>query len=571
MSLNKLFRYGELRAGIVICWSLLTVATICPSVSAQDPSIIGQWSAVQVLPIVAVHAHVLPTGKVLFYPYTDDPHLFDPATGTITSAAQAGYDTFCTGHSFLADGRLLVAGGHIANNVGEPYATIYDPFSNTWTRLPNMNAGRWYPSNTTLPNGDVLVVSGDEDTTVGVNPLPQVWQTASNSWRDLTNAQLSLYLYPAMYLAPNGKVFMSLPSDVTRYLDTSGTGLWTIVATRQFGFRDYGSSAMYDDGKVLVAGGGDPPTNTAEVIDLNAATPAWRFVGSMSNARRQFDATLLPDGKVLATGGSSGAGFDNSSAPVYAAEMWDPATEQWTTMASNTIYHGYHSNGLLLPDGRVFTTGGDNQPNAEIYSPPYLFKGARPAISSAPATVSYGQTFFVQTANAASIARVTWIRLPSVTHAFNMNQRINRLSFSQATGGLNVTAPSNPNLCPPGHYMLFILDGNGVPSVATIVQISAAPPPALAAPSNLIATAVSGTRIDLTWTDNSNNEDGFKIERSLDGITFTQIATVGGSITKYSDTGLTCATFYQYRVRAFNANGNSAYSNTVKRRTALCR
>jgi galactose oxidase-like protein/glyoxal oxidase-like protein/fibronectin type III domain protein len=571
MSLNKLIRYRELQAGIVICWCLLAVATICPSARAQDPSIVGQWSAVQALPIVAVHAHVLPTGKVLFYPYTDDPRLWDPITGTITSAAQTGYNIFCTGHTFLADGRLLLAGGHVANNVGLPYATIYDPFSNSWTRLPNMNAGRWYPSNTTLPNGDVLVVSGDEDTTVGVNPLPQVWQTASNSWRDLTNAQLSLYLYPAMYLAPNGKVFMSLPSDITRYLDTSGTGLWTTVATRQFGFRDYGSSAMYDDGKVLVAGGGDPPTNTAEVIDLNAATPAWRFVGSMSNARRQFDATLLPDGRVLATGGSSGAGFDNSSAPVYAAEMWDPTTEQWTTMASNTIYHGYHSNALLLPDGRVFTSGGDDQPNAEIYSPPYLFKGARPTISSAPATVSYGQTFFVQTANAASIARVTWIRLPSVTHAFNMNQRINRLSFSQATGGLNVTAPSNANLCPPGHYMLFILDGNGVPSIAKIIQIGAASLPALAAPSNLLATAVSGTRIDLTWTDNSNNENGFKIERSPDGLTFTEIATVGANVTTYSNTGLTCATFYQYRVRAYNANGNSAYSNTVKRRTALCK
>jgi hypothetical protein len=612
---------------------------------------------------------VLPTGKVLFYPYTDDPHLWDPVTGTVTSAALSGYNIFCTGHAFLADGRLLLAGGHIANNVGEPKATIYDPFTNSWTRLPDMNAGRWYPSNTTLANGDVLVVSGDQDTTLGSNPLPQIWQTATNSWRNLTNAQLKLYLYPSMHLAPNGKVFMAIPSEVTRYLDTSGTGLWTIVATRQFGFRSYGSSALYDDGKLLVVGGGDPPTNTAEVIDLNAQTPAWRYVGSMSNARRQFDATLLPDGKVLATGGSSGAGFDNSSTPVYAAEMWDPATGQWTTMASNTKYHGYHSNALLLPDGRVLTTGGDNQPNAEIYSPPYLFKGARPVISSAPAKVSYGQTFFVQTANAASIAKVTWIRLPSVTHAFDMNQRINRLSFSQGAGGLNVTAPSNPNLCPPGHYMLFILDGNGVPSVAKIIQIGAVPLTAPAAPSslsatavsstqinltwldnasnedgfkiercsgssctnfaqiaqvgpgvvsysntgltsstnysyrvraynsggdssysntasattsasapappaapiNLIATALSATRIDLAWTDNANNEDGFKIERSTDGITFTQIATVGANVTTFSNTGLTCATFYQYRVRAYNANGNSAYSNTVKRKTAQCR
>ena len=670
MSLQKLCRCWELRIRMVMCWCvLIAVAGISASVNAQDPSIVGQWSTVQVLPIVAVHAHLLPTGKVLFYPYTDDPHLWDPATGTVTSAATAGYNIFCTGHAFLADGRLLVTGGHIANNVGEPHAAIYDPFNNTWTRLPDMNAGRWYPSNTTLPNGDVLVVSGDQDTTVGVNRLPQVWQTATNSWRNLTNAQLNLYLYPAMYLAPNGKVFLAIPDPITRYLDTSGTGLWTTVATRQFGFRDYGSSAMYDDGKVLVAGGGDPPTNTAEVIDLNVASPSWRYVGSMSSARRQFDITILPDGKLLATGGSSGAGFDNSSAPAYTAEMWDPATAQWTIMASNTIYHGYHSNALLLPDGRVFTTGGDDQANAEIYSPPYLFKGARPSISSAPASVGYGQTFFVSTPNAAGIAKVTWIRLPSVTHAFNMNQRINRLSFSQATGGLNVTAPSNANLCPPGHYMLFILDGNGVPSVAKIVQITAAlvTPPAApsnlsatavsasqvdlswadnagnedgfkiercagsgctnfaqiaqvgagvltysntglassttysyrvraynsggdssysntgtattpaavpaapAAPTNLTASTVSATRIDLKWTDTANNESGFKIERSLDGSTFAEIATAGGNVTTYSSTGLTCNTFYYYRVRAYNTTGNSAYSNTAKKKTSQCR
>lgn len=566
MSVQKL--HLDLRARIAVC---LLIVGMCSSVKAQDPSAVGQWSAVQVLPIVAVHAHMLPTGKVLFYPYTDDPYLWDPATATTAPAAHAGYNIFCTGHAFLADGRLLVTGGHIANNVGQPKAAIYNPFTNSWTPLPDMNAGRWYPSNTTLANGDVLVVSGDQDTTVGVNTLPQVWQTATNSWRNLTNAQLSLYLYPGMHLAPNGKVFMSIPSDTTRYLDTSGAGLWTTVAMRQFGFRGYGSSALYDDGKVLVAGGGDPPTNTAEVIDLNAASPSWRFVGSMTNARRQFDLTLLPDGKVLATGGSSGLGFDNSSAPVFAAEIWNPATEQWTTLASNTKYHGYHSNALLLPDGRVLTTGGDDQANAEIYSPPYLFKGARPTISAAPASVGYGQTFLVQTPNAASIAKVTWIRLPSVTHAFDMNQRINRLSFSAVAGGLNVTAPANANLCPPGHYMLFVLDGNGVPSVAKIIQITTASVAAPAAPINLIATVVSKTRIDLKWTDAANNEDGFKIERSPNGTSFTEIATVGANVTAYSNTSLTCNTFYHYRVRSYNAAANSAYSNTAKKKTSQCR
>jgi hypothetical protein len=107
---------------------------------------------------------------------------------------------------------------------------------------------------------------------------------------------------------------------------------------------------------------------------------------------------------------------------------------------------------------------------AEIFSPPYLFQGPRPTIVSAPASVTYGQTFFVQTPDAANITQVTWIRLSTVTHTFNENQRINLLNFSQAAGGLNVTAPASSNFAPPGHYMLFILQ-NGVPSVAAIVQI----------------------------------------------------------------------------------------------------
>ena len=303
--------------------------------------------------------------------------------------------------------------------------------------------------------------------------LPQVFQSGSGSWRSLTNAQIGLDLYPRMHLAPNGRVFNSAPSTVTRYLDTSGTGAWTVVANHSVNvYRDYAPSVMYDNGKVLVMGGGDPPTNTAEVIDLNAGSPAWRSVPSMAFARRQHNATILPDGKVLVTGGTSGPGFNNFNTPVFAAEMWDPATENWSTMASQQSFRVYHSGAVLLPDGRVLTVGGDNVLTAEVYEPPYLFKGARPTITSAPASVNYGQTFFVETPNATGITQVTWIALSSVTHSFNMNQRINRLSFSQAAGGLNVVAPSNANLAPPGYYMLFILNGNGVPSVAKIIQVT---------------------------------------------------------------------------------------------------
>jgi hypothetical protein len=332
------------------------------------------------------------------------------------------------------------------------------------------------------------------------------------------------------------------------------------MGSSNFGYRGQGSSVLYDDGKVLIVGGHDPPTATAEVIDLNAASPSWRTVAPMSIQRRQLNATLLPDGKVLVTGGSSAGGFDEPSGAVLYAEMWDPGEETWSNMASHARYRGYHATALLLPDGRVLTAGGDTEPNAEVYSPPYLFNGARPTITAAPSSVTYGQPYWMETPDAAGITQVTWIRLSSVTHGFDQNQRIIRLSFSQAPGGLNVTTPSSASVCPPGHYMLFILNDRGVPSVAKILRINIDSP---AAPNNLTATAVSGSQIDLGWTDNSVNEQGFKIERSADGISFSQIATVGPNLTAYSNTGLTAITIYYYRVRAFNTLGDSAYSNTA--------
>jgi hypothetical protein len=191
----------------------------------------------------------------------------------------------------------------------------------------------------------------------------------------------------------------------------------------------------------------------------------------MSIARRQLNLTILADGKLLASGGSGGFGFDNQNSPVCPTEMWDPATGKWTTMDSITVYRGYHSTALLLPDGRVLSAGGEQTgASAEIYSPPYLFKGARPTITSAPSSVKYGQVFLVTTPDAANISQVTWIRLSSVTHSFNQNQRLNHLQFTQATGGLNITAPANGNIAPPGYYMLFLVNSNGVPSVASIIQ-----------------------------------------------------------------------------------------------------
>ncbi|GKS70092.1 hypothetical protein W03_20960 [Nitrosomonas sp. PY1] len=498
---------------VAIFFAFITLIAGGIATTAQATSdTLGEWHLITPsLPYFPVHANLLPNGKVMIWPGDngisgDDPRAWDSVDNSLTSLAKPGYDLFCVGHVSLADGSLFLAGGHISNFVGLPNATKYNYLTDTWTVLPNMNAGRWYPTTTVLANGDVLTISGDIDTTIGVNTLPQVFEVTTGTWRNLTGAQIQLDDYPRMFLVPNGKVFYAGSSPTTRYLNTSGTGLWSFVATRAGGYRDYGSAVMYAPGKILVMGGDQaPPKSSAEVIDLNQSSPSWRNVDPMQFPRRHVNATLLPDGKVLVTGGTSASGFNDPAGHVDAAELWDPITEQWTTLASSTgIPRIYHSTALLLPDGRIFSAGGNNHPEIEIYSPPYLFKGVRPTITSAPSGVAYGTSFSINTPDAASITKVTVLRIGSVTHAFNMGQVINELNFSVTTDGLNITAPSSPNIAPPGYYMLFILNGNGVPSIAKFIKIDtgALPIVSLASPENNATVAGTSVNIIAQASDN---------------------------------------------------------------------
>jgi len=197
----------------------------------------------------------------------------------------------------------------------------------------------------------------------------------------------------------------------------------------------------------------------------------------MAFPRKYHNATILPDGTVLVTGGTSSADFNVANGAVLAAELWNPITGTWTTLADMQVDRIYHSTALLLPDGHVLVTGGgqpspsgraDNR-DAQLFSPPYLFKGTRPTITCVPSQVSYDKPFLIQTSD--TISRVTLIRLSSVTHGFNQNQRFISLNFIQTVGGLTAFIPSNPNLVPPGHYMLFVLNESGVPSVSRIIQV----------------------------------------------------------------------------------------------------
>jgi hypothetical protein len=398
--------------------------------------------------------------------------VWDPSTGQFT-AAPSPVLLFCAGHTLNASGEVVVAGGHISNNHGLPDITVFDPNAESWTRAGTMARGRWYPTNTTMANGEVVILAGKDESATQVT-VPEVWTT--EGVRALTTASRSFSYYPRDFLAPNGRLYVAGPQQVTRFLDISGTGRWTSGPARLYGSRDYGAAVMYDEGRILYVGGGYT-TNTAEVIDLNTASPAWSWTGSMAYVRRHLNAVLLPTGQVLVVGGTGGTSFNDLSKSVHAAEVWDPASGIWTTLASSSVNRGYHSTAILLPDARVLLTGsGDgagapSQRNAELFSPPYLFSGDRPTIADAPAEVGFGEVFRVETPDASSIASVSLIRLGSTTHAFDMNQRFQRLVFSADDSGLNLTGPSSSNRTPPGHYMLFLVNSNGVPSVARIVHV----------------------------------------------------------------------------------------------------
>jgi len=392
---------------------------------------------------------------------------------------------FCSGHALLADGRILAVGGYggSSTHIGIPNSEIFDPVAGTWTIVPSMNFSRWYPSATTLSDGRVIVTAGWQTSNNTNAGIPEIYDPATNAWTQLTNANNPFETYPFVYLLPDGRLLhignTEFPSN-TDALDLNAQ-TWSVIDSRVI---DGGSSTMYLPGKFLKAGsatdsqGSGSSSNTAFTLDMTQTTPQWQPTAPMAFARSFLNLVTLPDGNVLAVGGESDKNGGIIANAVYAAEMWSPQSQTWTTMASMHTPREYHSTALLLPDARIVVSGMGadfgqvpDQTTAEFYSPPYLFKGARPTVSQAPAQIHYGQNFSVTTPDASTISKVVLIRTGAVTHFFDQNTRYVPLTFTQQSGALTITAPVNGNLAPPGYYMLFLVNTNGVPSVAPIVQV----------------------------------------------------------------------------------------------------
>jgi hypothetical protein len=494
--------------------SLCVLGALSEKALAQA-QVTGQWVTLPYLmPINPIRVGLLHTGKVLVVAGSEnDPNkhlqnsskaaVWNPSTGSITVQNML-WDVFCNGGTFLADGRSVVVGGTVEYDpfYGDPRITVFDPLTNKFNQLQSMAHGRWYATAITLSDGRIMAFSG-RDETGATNQTVEIYKVPSG-WSPPYNAGWTPPLYPWLHVLPNGNVFYSGSSPTSNIFNPSNN-TWTLnVARTYYGLnRTYGNSVLlpllaatnYAARVMILGGGGSTATATTEIIDLSKAPPTWKPSGNMpSGARIDGNSVLLPNGKVLAVGGS--AITEDVYSATLGADLFDPARGSWSSAGREAYARLYHSVALLLPDGTVAVAGsnpkrGTYEPHIEIYSPAYLFttdakgnavRATRPVITAAPAIIGYGTgTFQVQTPNAAGtttlpdVNSVVLVRPGSVTHAFDMEQRVVGLTFTATSGALTVNSPPNPYVAPPGFYLLFLLNKAGVPSIATFVQVSSHP------------------------------------------------------------------------------------------------
>jgi len=451
--------------------------------AATDPAVTGQWTAPFNLGLVSIHAVLLHTGQVLLFSWPNNSvgsaaRVWDPVSGSLTDVSLTYQrDIFCAGMTVLADGRVLAAGGHLYQGVfgnGVANTTIFDPASNAWTEGPIMSQARWYPTTIELADGTVMIFAGTQAPKVAATTVDHYDPLANTITTLPASASRAMATYPRMKLTTSG--LLAFTNQAITRLFNPATSTWAVGPRLNSGGRAANDTSVLLPGltKIMEIGGGPSAgvTNTAEILDLSSSKPAWQYTSPMHYARLWANTVLLADGSLLMVGGGTSGYYQG---PIRTAERYDPVAATWTDMAAQTAPRMYHATALLLPDGRVLSAGqsaGKYQQTGEIFSPPYLFAGARPAISSAPATLGYGQQFTIATPDYASIGRVALVRASSVTHSNDFDQRYVDLTYqSNGSGGLTATSPPDSNHAPPGWYMLFILNTSGVPSVASWIQV----------------------------------------------------------------------------------------------------
>jgi hypothetical protein len=499
---------------------------------------LGAWNSTPFnLDVMGIHAAMLPTGKVMFFSYPTNPSkgdevkkheglavLWDPVTNrqvrkdppintdALGPNSQKTINIWCAGQSFLANGHLLVTGGNYDYQGGTrsffrglKTVLTFDPWTERWTRHPDMKQGRWYPSQTLQPDGRTLITSGlaDDGVDTGTDtPLnkdvevftPPATPGAQGTTRLATGPGHDLKgLYPHQWVMPSGKTLVAGPYQQDSFYLTlvAGSDTYRSEPVPNLNEQRYWASGVLMPGgpdgsrQVMLTGGatrGSSNSHKASTTTWSEGNGAWSAGASMQQPRAHHNTVLLPDGSMVSVGGGYGAteGDQWTFADGHrSVDLWDPATNAWRRGPQQVEQRTYHSTAILLPDGRVISAGdddfgGQDKDTAQIYSPPYMFKGQRPVIDAAPTEIGWGTTFAVNAhAAAGEVTKAVLVAPGAVTHANDMNQRLIEMRLAPAGAGrVNLVAPADGNIAPPGWYMLFALDANDVPSVAKWVHLT---------------------------------------------------------------------------------------------------
>jgi YVTN family beta-propeller protein len=496
----------------------------------------GMFSPLYNWPLIAIHAALMPDGRVMTYGSDGAGRqtgyfvydLWDstqaPDSGHLTLPNNTATDLFCSSQVLVplngnaAAPQLVISNGdnwlgERTANTGNASSSVFDATSTTLTRGQDTQRERWYATSTVLTNGEVYVQGGG-----GGTDHPEI-RGADGRYRMIGSIDTSAldYYYPRNFIAPDGRVFGFDSIGKMYYADPlAGTlGVVGQIDNNITGFS--ASAAMFRPGRILQFGGS---SSRSVVIDINGQSPVQSGVAAMSSQRQLATATLLPDGQVLATGGSPV--FNELPGAALNAEIWNPQTGQWTLGAQGAVARLYHSSALLLPDATVLVAGGGapgplNNLNAEIYYPPYLFtadgqQAPRPAIVGTPDYLQVGKTIAIDVAAGSSIGRVVLVKSGSVTHGWNMDQRFAELPMRDAGNGrLYAQVPARAGEVPPGYYLLFVIDSAGVPSKARILNLGVAPvanpavTPVITAPGDQSSTL--GASVDLALSASDPNGD----------------------------------------------------------------
>lgn len=475
----------------------------------------GYWSRAHQWPISPIHLSLLANGTVLSYGTNPDAQnatgftfdVWNPKSSNWRKLSShqtlpTGIDTnlFCSAQTILPTGNVLISGGDRNKvdddefkNDGVSATTLYNIDTNTLTKEAEMNTARWYPTLVTMEDGKQLVLGGRDEVieTNGekeyiIPAFPELYDPESGRWTKLagaTNAEFfeRNWYYPRAFLKDDGKVvLLDQGKDGVYELSVQGNGSLKRIGNFPAGFGTPNTTAvMYTEGKILFI---NKRGGTA-ILDVQSGRANHVRAESTKSRRIWPDATVLANGEVFLSGGRASGGSsqeDKLSRSVYKGQIWNPDTNIWTDTTAARKARLYHSTTILLPDARVLVAGGGPpgpvvNMNAERFSPPYLFNtdGAiapRPKIDGI-GDVQYGGKFNLVLAGNETISRVTFVRAGSSTHSFDQGQRFMELEFSQTDAVLDITAPANSRVAPPGLYMVFVLNSNGVPSIAKLVMM----------------------------------------------------------------------------------------------------